>query len=68
MVESEAEEMTEDQMLGAVLFAHQEYQAIVKVVQELADEAAKPAWDWTAEAANQALIDVLTAEYAEKNR
>jgi polyribonucleotide nucleotidyltransferase len=66
MVESEAEEMTEDQMLGAVLFAHQEYQAIVKVVQELADEAAKPAWDWTAEAANQALIDVLTAEYAEK--
>jgi polyribonucleotide nucleotidyltransferase len=66
MVESEAGEMTEDQMLGAVLFAHQEYQAIVKAVQELADAAAKPAWDWTAEAANQALIDVLTAEYAEK--
>ena len=66
MVESEAEEMTEDQMLGAVLFAHQEYQAIVKAVQELADAAAKPAWDWTAEAENEALIDVITAEYADK--
>ena len=66
MVESEAEEMTEDQMLGAVLFAHQEYQAIIKVVQELADEAAKPAWDWSAEAPNQALIDVITEEYGDK--
>ncbi|MCK5880679.1 MAG: polyribonucleotide nucleotidyltransferase, partial [Sinobacterium sp.] len=66
MVESEAEEMTEDQMLGAVLFAHQEYQCIVKAVQELADAAAKPAWNWAPEAVNQALIDVITAEYAEK--
>ena len=66
MVESEAEEMTEDQMLGAVLFAHQEYQAIVKAVQELADVAAKPSWNWSEEPANQALIDVITAEYADK--
>ena len=65
MVESEADEMTEDQMLGAVLFAHQEYQAIIKVVQELADEAGKPRWEWEAEPANQALIDVVDAECAQ---
>ena len=68
MVESEADEMTEDQMLGAVLFAHQEYQAVIKAVQALADEAGKPRWDWQAEPANQALIDVVDAEcgYAQR--
>ena len=38
MVESEAKELTEDQMLGAVLFAHQEMQVVVKAVQELCAE------------------------------
>ncbi len=48
MVESEAQELTEDQMLGAVLFAHQEMQVVVKAVQELAAEAGKPRWEWYA--------------------
>lgn len=48
MVESEADELTEDQMLGAVLFAHDEFQAVIRAVKELAAEAGKPAWDWKA--------------------
>ncbi|MDX9874678.1 MAG: polyribonucleotide nucleotidyltransferase, partial [Spongiibacteraceae bacterium] len=46
MVESEADELTEDQMLGAVLFAHQEMQPVIQVIEELAREAGKPRWDW----------------------
>ena len=46
MVESEAKELSEDIMLGGVLFAHQEMQTVIDVVQELADEVGKPRWDW----------------------
>ncbi len=46
MVESEAEELTEDQMLGAVLFAHQEFQVAIAAIREFAAEAGKPAWGW----------------------
>ena len=46
MVESKAEELTEDQMLGAVLFAHQEMQIAINAIKELAAEAGKPRWDW----------------------
>ena len=46
MVESEAKELSEDIMLGGVLFAHQEMQMVIDVVQELADEVGKPRWDW----------------------
>lgn len=56
MVESEAKELTEDEMLGAVLFAHQEMQSIIQAVKELAAEAAKPAWDWQAEPTDEALL------------
>ncbi len=66
MVESQADELTEDQMLGAVLFAHQELQTVIALVNEFAAEAAKPRWEWEAPAVNQALIDVITEEYAEK--
>ena len=48
MVESEANELPEDIMLGAVLYAHQEMQKVVKVVEELAAEVGKPRWDWQA--------------------
>ena len=46
MVESEAKELSEDIMLGGVLFAHQEMQTVIDVVQELADEVGKPRWNW----------------------
>jgi polyribonucleotide nucleotidyltransferase len=65
MVESEAKELTEDQMLGAVLFAHEEFQAVIKAVGELAAEAGKPRWNWTAPAENTALLNAIKAEFGE---
>ncbi|WP_252176968.1 polyribonucleotide nucleotidyltransferase [Endozoicomonas sp. 4G] len=61
MVESEAQELTEDEMLGAVLFAHQEYQSVIQAVQELAAEAGKARWEWEAPAENIELKERLAA-------
>ncbi|MFU4925697.1 polyribonucleotide nucleotidyltransferase [Pseudomonas aeruginosa] len=65
MVESEADELIEDQMLGAVLFAHDEFQAVIRAVKELAAEAGKPAWDWKAPAENTVLVNAIKAELGE---
>jgi polyribonucleotide nucleotidyltransferase len=46
MVESEAMELSEDVMLGAVVFGHQQMQVVIDTINELADEAGKPLWDW----------------------
>jgi len=46
MVESEAMELTEDVMLGAVVFGHQQMQTVIDTINELADEAGKALWDW----------------------
>ena len=56
MVESQAKELSEDQMLGAVLFAHQEMQAVIQAIQELVEEAGKPRWEWEAAPVNEALL------------
>ncbi len=61
MVESEASELSEDTMLGGVLFAHQEMQTVISVIEELAAEAGKPRWDWQAEEENVELKDALKA-------
>jgi polyribonucleotide nucleotidyltransferase len=66
MVESEADELTEDQMLGAVLFAHQEMQAVVQVVEELAAEVGKPRWEWSAAEANATLVEALRTQFGAK--
>ncbi|WHI45728.1 polyribonucleotide nucleotidyltransferase [Microbulbifer sp. VAAF005] len=66
MVESEAQELPEDIMLGAVLYAHQEMQAIIKVCDELKAEAGKPQWDWQAPAENTELKAALDAQFGEK--
>ncbi|MYM64522.1 polyribonucleotide nucleotidyltransferase [Pseudomaricurvus sp. HS19] len=65
MVESEAKELPEDIMLGAVLFAHQELQAVVQAVNELARDAGKPAWEWTPEAENVELTQALSSGFGE---
>jgi polyribonucleotide nucleotidyltransferase len=56
MVESEAKELTEDQMLGAVLYAHDEMQVAINAIKELAAEAGKPRWDWQPEPTNEELL------------
>ncbi|MDF1833050.1 MAG: polyribonucleotide nucleotidyltransferase [Porticoccaceae bacterium] len=61
MVESEAKELSEDLMLGGVLYAHQEMQAVIQAIEELVREAGKPAWDWQAAPENVELSAALNA-------
>lgn len=55
MVESEAELLSEDQMLGAVVFGHEQQQIVIQNINDLVKEAGKPRWDWQPEAVNEAL-------------
>ena len=61
MVESEAKELTEDQMLGAVLFAHQEMQTVIQAIDELVADAGKPRWDWSAPEVDTVLREAVEA-------
>jgi polyribonucleotide nucleotidyltransferase len=65
MVESEAKELTEDQMLGAVLFAHQEMQVVIQAIKELKAEAGKPDWEWQVEAENEALTSAMADKFTD---
>jgi polyribonucleotide nucleotidyltransferase len=56
MVESEAQELSEEVMLGAVVFGHREMQAAIRAINELADEAGKPEWDWQAPEKGESLV------------
>jgi polyribonucleotide nucleotidyltransferase len=62
MVESEADCLTEEVMLGAVLFGHEQMQAAIGAIDRLAAEAGKPRWDWKAPDANTALAQAVAAE------
>jgi polyribonucleotide nucleotidyltransferase len=57
MVESEAKELPEDVMLGAVVFGHEQMQIVIKVINELAEEAGKEPWDWTPMQHDAALVE-----------
>jgi polyribonucleotide nucleotidyltransferase len=61
MVESEAKELPEDVMLGAVVFGHEQMQAVINMINELAAEVGKEAWDWIPPAPNTAVIEKVTA-------
>jgi polyribonucleotide nucleotidyltransferase len=60
MVESEAMQLPEDVMLGAVVHGHQQMQAVIDMINALADEAGKPLWDWTAPQKDPALVERIT--------
>ena len=64
MVESEAKGLSEDQMLGGVLFAHQEMQTAVTAIKEFAAENGKPRWDWQPAAENTELLGAIKSEFA----
>ncbi len=59
MVESEAKELSEEIMLGAVVFGHQQMQAAIKAITEFAAEVGNPAWDWKAADRNMAIVEAL---------
>jgi len=56
MVESEAQQLPEDVMLGAVMFGHEQMQVVIQAINEMADAVGAPAWDWAAPAKDEALI------------
>ena len=56
MVESEAQQLSEEVMLGAVMFGHEQFQVVIAAINEMADAVGKPAWGWVAPAKNEALI------------
>ncbi|KFN44718.1 polyribonucleotide nucleotidyltransferase [Arenimonas oryziterrae] len=61
MVESEAKELSEDVMLGAVMFGHEQMQTAIRAINELAVEASAASWNWQAPAKNEAMISALKA-------
>ena len=61
MVESEAKELTEDIMLGAVVFGHQQQQAVIDLIHSLVEEAGKPVWEFAPPAKDEALIAKVEA-------
>ena len=57
MVESEAKQLSEEIMLGAVVYGHEQMQAVINAIHDLVRDAGKPVWDWTPAAKNEALIN-----------
>ncbi|MDD2917733.1 polyribonucleotide nucleotidyltransferase [Rhodoferax sp.] len=76
MVESEADQLPEDVMLGAVMFGHAQGVTAINAIHELVRDAGKPVWDWQAPAKDEVLIakvgalasDKLTAAYQIRNK
>ena len=76
MVESEAQQLSEEIMLGAVVFGHEQGNIAITAINELVRDAGKPVWDWKAPARDEALIakvealgaDKLTAAYQIRNK
>ncbi len=66
MVESEADQLSEEQMLGAVTFGHEQMQVAIKAIEELTSEAGKPKWDWQAPE-RPAGLDQKVAELASES-
>ena len=66
MVESEAKELSEEVMLGAVVFGHEQMQVIIKGITEFAKEAGVQAWDWQAPETDDS-VNVAVAELAEND-
>ncbi len=62
MVESEASGLGEDVMLGAVMYGHEQMQAAIKVINELAAETAKAAWEWEAPPLDEALASAVAQQ------
>jgi polyribonucleotide nucleotidyltransferase len=61
MVESEAKELPEEVMLGAVVYGHQQQQAAIELIHQLVEEAGKPLWDWQSPAKADDLIAKVAA-------
>jgi polyribonucleotide nucleotidyltransferase len=68
MVESEAQQLSEEVMLGGVVFGHEQARIAIEAIHELVRDAGKPVWNWQAPARDEALIAKVTAAAEEKLR
>ncbi len=76
MVESEAQQLSEEVLLGAVVFGHEQGNIAIAAINELVREAGKPEWDWQPPARDEALIarvealgrEALVAAYQIRNK
>jgi polyribonucleotide nucleotidyltransferase len=66
MVESEAKELSESVMLGAVMFGHQHFQPVINAIQELVKEAGTTAWDWACPIEEVELAKNIKTNFAEE--
>jgi len=65
MVESEAKELSEDQMLGGILFAHQEMQVIISAIKEMASEVGKPTFEYVPKTLDKDLVSSVKDSYSD---
>ena len=65
MVESEAKELSEDQMLGGILFAHQEMQVIISGIKEMASEVGKPTFEYVPKTLDKDLVSSVKDSYSD---
>ena len=63
MVESEANELSEEVMLGAVMYAHEQFQVAISNIAEFAGEVANKQWDWAAPATNEVLLGDIKSQF-----
>ena len=61
MVESEADSMTEEEMLGAVMYGHEQMQTAIQAIVELGNECGREEWDWTAPEVDTSIADRVRA-------
>jgi len=66
MVESEAKELSEDQMLGGILFAHQEMQVAIEAIREMAEDIGKPRFEYQPKELSSDVIDLVENNYSSK--
>ena len=65
MVESEAKELSEDQMLGGILFAHQEMQGVIEAIKEMAKDVGKPIFEYEPKVLDEDLLASVQESYSE---
>ena len=66
MVESEAQQLSEEVMLGAVMFGHEQFQTVIENISALAAEVGAEAWDWQAPEENKELASQMSSGFQSK--
>ncbi len=66
MVESEAKELSEDQMLGGILFAHQEMQVAIEAIKEMVSDIGKPDFQYEPKVLNSEVVELVKNNYADQ--